>query len=232
MQSVKRLDRLVLFEIVWDKASACWLSIAKSCFSTLFICLTLFGAANVNATFCPEYTGRGLDYTNPENQGRLDSIADVHFTEDVRMLRRGSTTYLARDIEYLLNWSPNHHQALAALTRLALREGKTTPDRARVDLECRFLWARKTQPRDAMVLVIQGSYYSRAGRFEEAKKTLKEAARMAPENPEINYNLGLALYNLEDYESARSYARKAYNGGYPLPGLRNMLERAGYPLSD
>lgn len=198
----------------------------------ILICFLLFLSANVNAAFCSEYTGRGLDYTNPKSRGHIAHVEKVHFTADVRMLRKGSTGYIIDDLEYMLNVSPNHHQALDSLTRLALREGKTRPKRAEVDLECRFLWAKQIQPKDAMVPVIQGVYYYRAGRTDEAKKHLETAAKLAPENPEVNYNLGLALYKMEDYESARSYARKAYKGGYPLPGLRNMLERAGYPLSD
>lgn len=232
MRSVSGLNILEIFRFLRNEEKAHWLLIEASLFSLLIIFFLSILSFDVNAAFCPEYKGRGLDYIDPKNRKTISEIEGVHFTSDVRLLRKGSTGYLVQDLEYMLNVSPNHHHALDSFTKLALREGKTLPRRASVDIECRFLWAEQKQPRDAMVPVIRGVYYYRAGRPEEAKKYLEKAARLAPDNPEVNYNLGLALYKMEDYENARSHAKKAYKGGYPLPGLRNMLERAGYPLSD
>jgi tetratricopeptide (TPR) repeat protein len=45
-----------------------------------------------------------------------------------------------------------------------------------------------------------------------------------------NYLLGLLFADLLDFEAAREHARKAYELGYPLPGLRDRLAKAGYPL--
>ncbi|WP_201245122.1 tetratricopeptide repeat protein [Halochromatium salexigens] len=199
---------------------------------TLLVGSLLFASISVNAAVCPEFSGRGLDYTNPKDRKRLGLVEKFHFTEDVRSLRKGASSYLIDDLEYVLNFFPNHHPALNALARLVIREGTPLPPHADANIECRFRWAEQAQPMDAMVPVIQGVYYSRVGRPEDAKTALEKAVKLAPDNPEVNYNLGLALYDLEEYEGARSYARKAYRGGYPLPGLRNMLERAGYPLSD
>ena len=47
---------------------------------------------------------------------------------------------------------------------------------------------------------------------------------------EIAYFLGLVLFDMKDYERAREYASRAYEIGYPLPGLRDKLARAGYAL--
>ena len=184
------------------------------------------------ASWCPEFTGRGLDYNEMKNRARLDVVERVHFTEDVRTLRRGATSYLARDIEFVLNSFPNHPQALDALSRLAVREGATQPGRARVDIECRFQWAIQRNPQDAMVRVIRGIYYHRVGRHNDAREQLRIAVELAPENPEVHYNLGLILLQLRDFENARIHAAEAYSRSYPLPGLRNMLDRAGYPLED
>ncbi|MEA3642642.1 MAG: hypothetical protein VBE63_22260, partial [Lamprobacter sp.] len=73
-------------------------------------------------------------------------------------------------------------------------------------------------------------YYYRANRLPESKKYLEKAVSMAPENAEINYNLGLTLFALGEFDSARMRARKAYKLGYPLPGLRNKLSEKGYTL--
>ena len=174
-----------------------------------------------------------FDYTNRAHTDKyLKVVEKHHFTEDVRTLRRGATSYLINDLEYVLNWFPNHHQALNSLTRLAAREGTTRPLRSHVDIECRFQWAHDIAPDDAMVYVIKGLYYARTDRNEEARSVLQQAVDMAPKHPEIHYNLGLVLFRLKDYETARIHAEKAYELGYPLPGLKNMLEEAGYSLSD
>jgi Flp pilus assembly protein TadD len=47
---------------------------------------------------------------------------------------------------------------------------------------------------------------------------------------EIQYNLGLVLLELGDISEAQVRARKAYELGYPLPGLRNKLKRMGHPI--
>ena len=191
-----------------------------------------FTAPAQEAFWCPEFTGTGLDYNDMQNRGRLNVVERVHFTEDVRTLRRGATSYLARDIEFVLNVFPNHPQALDALSRLAVREGASQPGRARADIECRFQWAIERNPQDAMVRVIRGIYYHRVGRHNDAREQLRIAVELAPENPEVHYNLGLVLVQLRDFENARIHAAEAYSRGYPLPGLRNLLSRAGHPLDD
>ena len=50
------------------------------------------------------------------------------------------------------------------------------------------------------------------------------------QSPELKYFLGLVLFDMKDFEGAKENARLAYELGYPLPGLRDKLARAGYPL--
>ena len=184
------------------------------------------------AFWCPEFTGGGFDYNDMQRRGRLNIVEQVHFTEDVRTLRRGATSYLVQDIEFVLNVFPNHPQALDALSRLAVREGVSQPSRARASIECRFQWAVQRNPQDAIVRAIRGVHYHRIGRHNDAKEQLRIAVELAPENPEVHYNLGLVLVQLQDFENARIHAAEAYSRGYPLPGLRNLLSRAGHPLDD
>lgn len=44
---------------------------------------------------------------------------------------------------------------------------------------------------------------------------------------EIHYTLGLVLFDMKQYEAAAEHARRAYDLGYPLPGLRRKLATAG-----
>lgn len=50
------------------------------------------------------------------------------------------------------------------------------------------------------------------------------------ESAEIQYFLGLALLKLKDFDNAKLHAKRAYELGYPLPGLRRKLAAAGHPL--
>lgn len=73
--------------------------------------------------------------------------------------------------------------------------------------------------------------YRDAKRYAEARDVLLDADRVTGgESSEINYFLGLILCDMKDYAAARPYAAKAYALGYPLPGLRDRLARAGFPL--
>jgi tetratricopeptide (TPR) repeat protein len=50
------------------------------------------------------------------------------------------------------------------------------------------------------------------------------------QSAEISHFLALLLLQQGRYEESRKFARQAYANGYPLPGLRDRLARAGYPL--
>ena len=198
------------------------------------VLLMLLAPLSVEAqtqTWCGDLPRQALDYMDPEQRARfIGMVESFHFTDDVRSLRRGATGYIENDLDYVLNYYPNHHAALDALSRLAVREGSPQPGRARHNIECRFQWAEQVNPRDAMVPLIQGLYYHRLGQNDTAREHLQRAVQLAPNSPEVQYNLGLVLFRLGDYTAARTHARRAYSLGYPLPGLRNLLADAGYPL--
>ncbi|MFK8053410.1 MAG: hypothetical protein AB8F65_10600 [Woeseiaceae bacterium] len=52
------------------------------------------------------------------------------------------------------------------------------------------------------------------------------------ESAELHYFTGLALAKRKQYEEAKQHAIQAYRLGYPLPGLKRRLARAGYRLTD
>ena len=172
------------------------------------------------------------DYLDPKNKAYINTVENAHFNEDVRQLRGGArpSGSLVGDLEYTLNWFPNHHQALDTLVRLAIREQSPSPLGAR-HIECRFQWAKQANPRDGMVAFIQARYRYELGDYEQTEKLLKQAARLSPQDANVQYNIGLIYFRMEDYEAARSHARSAYNLGFPLTGLRKMLHDAGFSLN-
>jgi tetratricopeptide (TPR) repeat protein len=82
-----------------------------------------------------------------------------------------------------------------------------------------------------------GAYVGKAmvlrdqGKLDAALATLK-AGETATEgkSSEVHHFTAVLLMQQKRYEEAREHARQAYALGYPLPGLRNNLARAGYPL--
>jgi Flp pilus assembly protein TadD len=75
--------------------------------------------------------------------------------------------------------------------------------------------------------MIYGNHLLKTGQTDRATEQLKEAVSLQPDNATINYNLGLLYMQRKNYEEARAYAKKAYELGFPLPGLKNQLIQAG-----
>lgn len=50
------------------------------------------------------------------------------------------------------------------------------------------------------------------------------------ESRELEYHLGLALFDTGQHDAARVHARRAYALGFPLPALRERLAAAGFPV--
>jgi len=128
---------------------------------------------------------------------------------------------------YTLNVFPNHHRALMALIKLAKKEKTNFPLDMGFSVECRFDRAERFAPEDAMVKSLHGIYLMQKGQNQEGAEKLKEALELAGDNASIHYNLGLAYFDLKDYDKALASAHKAYQQGFQFPGLRNRLERVG-----
>jgi len=178
---------------------------------------------------CPAYVKHetGGDYTNPDDRQRLTVIEQFHFTPDVESLTRGASGPLGGDISYTLEHFPNHHRALAAMAKLAIRDKNRKPPGARYVVECYFDRALRYRPNDARVRSLFGSYLLALGQADAALEQLEQAAVLEPENPTSHYNLGLLYLKKKEYDKARASAEKAYSLGFPLPGLKNKLIEAG-----
>lgn len=192
-------------------------------------------AASINlhaAPHCGELDPPGsygpYDYTNPEDKTtKLPIVEQHHFGPDVEKLIKGSTGLVGADLSYTLIAFPNHHRALAAMGKLALKEKTPKPNGARYSIHCYFDRAIRFKPSDSAVRVIYSNHLLKMGKSNEALEQLKEAINLQPDNPAINYNLGLLYMQKKDYEQAKTYAKKAYGLGFPLPGLKNKLVEAG-----
>ncbi len=158
----------------------------------------------------------------------LQRVEAYHFTPNVEALVRGeSTTNIEGDLAYTIRAWPNHHRALNSLIKYyfrQVRKGEST----HLPPECWFQRAINFSPRDASTYTLYGIFLHQKGLYPAAKEQYENALNIKPDHPEIQYNYALLLVEMENYEEALVFAKKAYGAGYPLPGLKNKLTELGY----
>jgi hypothetical protein len=168
-----------------------------------------------------------FDYrTAPMNERK--TVESFHFTREVENLTRGNTTSTpAGDIDYTLRAFPNHHRALRAMMNAGLKAKTEKPSGSRYTISCWFERAIVFAPDDGTVYMLYGTYLLRRGNAEAAIRRFNQAQEFSSGDANLEYNLGLAYFSAKDYEKALQHAHEAYRLGFPLPGLRDMLDRAG-----
>lgn len=178
---------------------------------------------------CPSYVRHdpGGDYNDPTDKQGLEVVEHFHFTPAVESLAHGATGPLGGDISYTLEHFPNHPRALAALAKLGRRDKSAQPYGARYSIVCFFERAIRFVPNDARVRSVYGAYLLGGGDQAGAMAQLLEAARLEPQDPTTNYNLGLMYMKKREYAKALPYAQKAYAKKFPLQGLKRQLIEAG-----
>ncbi|WP_405242479.1 tetratricopeptide repeat protein [Lentisalinibacter salinarum] len=166
-----------------------------------------------------------FDYTNAEHRReKLPIVERFHFNDEVFRLERGLTSgNPTGDIAYTLHAFPNHHRALDAMARLHRKHQTEKLPGARYSLACYFDRARRMAPHDATIPMLQGIHFFKTGRMDQAEISFQVALDLAPNSAEIHYNLGLLYIREGNFEYAREHAVRAYELGFPLPGLRRKL---------
>lgn len=198
----------------------------------LYICLSvsapLASAQAYSACGNLENAYGPYDYRNQAFAKNLKLVEIAHFTAKVESLVAGNTsTRPGHDLDYTLRAFPNHHRALYAMARYQMRFPGRRPPEANYTAECYFERAIRFAPDDETVRMLRGIYHAKIGDNEEALKDYMDALRIAPDSSQIHYNIGLLYVKLKKFEQARVHARRAYDLGFPLPGLRDQLKRVG-----
>ena len=191
----------------------------------VFLCSGVVHAASVCGS--PRDAGGYGPYDYRTNKDKLKMVEDFHFTPEVETLRHGKTGLVGGDLSYTLTVFPNHHRALMSFVNLVFKEKKAQPDGAHFTVDCYFERAETFTPDDPMVKVIHGIYLIRAKKPKDAVAILEEAAAIAGDDPNVNYNLALGLIDVGRADEAVKYAQVAYAAGFPLPGLKNKLKALG-----
>ena len=163
------------------------------------------------------------DYRDSDIRNTLKMVESHHFTKEVEQLIAGATGLIGKDLDFVLKAFPNHHRALDAMSRLSLRDKMPQPSGAGYTALCYFERAVRFRPDDAMVRSIFSSHLFKINKLDLALEQLLFAAEIEPDNPTTSYNLGLLYLKKKDYDKSLFYAKKAYERGFPLQGLRNQL---------
>lgn len=204
--------------------------------SAILVCVTIFVAlpavalaAAENEFLCgPLANAYGpFDYrTATPDQRTL--VEGAHFTREVETLVRGTTSHQpGGDINYTLRAFPNHPRALKSMMDLEFRKKADRPPGSRWPVWCYFDRAIRFTPEDPQVRMLYGLYLHKKGDVARAIAQLETARELAGDNANLHYNLGLAYFDLRDFDKSLAHAHRAYAMGFPLDGLRNKLKRAG-----
>jgi tetratricopeptide (TPR) repeat protein len=152
----------------------------------------------------------------------------AHFSHENELLIRGtSTPKPGPDLDYTLRAFPNHARALKSMVDLRFRDKDNPPYGMRYTAECWFNRAIRFAPDDGQVRMVYGIFLLRNGEKADAVQQLEIARASGLASANFQYNLGLAYFQVGDYEKARSQAYKAKELGFELEGLKNMLTRVG-----
>ncbi len=172
-----------------------------------------------------------MDYLDPTEsvQHHIRGMERNHLNSNVENLIHGqSTAAPGGDLKFLIAIVPNHHRALQALMRLALRDKtEMPPESGPLTVRCWMHRATLFNPNDGRPFLILGIYTARLGDYRGAVKYLERADQLLPSDMNVDYNLGLVYFELKDYTKSLERAKRAYAEGFPLPGLRQKLAQAG-----
>ena len=157
----------------------------------------------------------------------LEVVEVNHFTPEVERLDSGITGTPIDDIAYTIMAWPNHHRALHSAVRYRMMFWEWPADSEAPPAECQLQRAIAFSPQDPVPYMMYGLLLHKAKQYDKALLPYRAALRLRPEDILTQYNMGLTLVELQQYEEAVKMAKSAYTAGMPLPGLKNKLIAAG-----
>jgi tetratricopeptide (TPR) repeat protein len=155
------------------------------------------------------------------SQRQLQTVEQYHLGKAIANIEGEKWALAIGECDFILRYFPDHPQALDLMGRAA--ESMGTPETA----EAYFERAMSLFPSSATTYAAHGTFKYRLGELEDAVAAYKKSIELVPGYAEAHYNLGLAYVELRELAKANAHAQAAYRLGYPLAGLRQILERSG-----
>jgi hypothetical protein len=156
----------------------------------------------------------------------LNLVETYHYFPEIQRLE-GHRFAVGDNLDYTLRAIPNHPGALRTISRFSVLVGKPQVPGARRTVDCYFARAIELAPDDPAPHMIYGVHLLKMTKVQGAIDELKRATELGSQDPNIDYNLGLAYVELRQYDKAKEHAKLAYARDFPLPGLRDKLTKAG-----
>lgn len=196
-----------------DAATSC----RAACRRLLLLCAcgVFVGAADAQPVNNDYYANRGT--------ALLEMVERYHLGPGEEKMRAKHYQSAYGDFRFILNYFPNHPQALLLMAQLC----ETWKSPTCVSSEY-FDAALARNPTTPTTYVAYGIYLLRAHQPAAAIKQLNHAIELAPDSLNAHYNIALAYIDIHEYDLANEHARKAYDLGATLPGLRDRLKREGH----
>ncbi|EAR21146.1 tetratricopeptide repeat protein [Nitrococcus mobilis] len=150
----------------------------------------------------------------------IKNVLGYHIKPAEEGLKAGNWTKAEGNIGFILNYFPNHPEGLKLALAYAAKSGH---DRFALD---RIKKALDINPKIAWTHLVYGVYLHRHNDLAAAEREYRKATELDTDLADAYYNLGLLLVDAGNIADAKKAAQKAYNLGYPLPGLRLKLQKA------
>ena len=169
------------------------------------------------------------DYrTKGQHAVKFQTIEGAHFPAHVEQLIRGnSTANVGGDIDYTLRAIPNHHRALVSVVNLGAREKTPQPKGMQYSIYCYFDRAVRYTPDEIVVRLLFAQYLGKQNRQADALAQVEAARSLAGDSGLSQYNIGLVLAEMKQYDEALVQAHKAMALGFTRTALKEQLVAAG-----
>jgi len=158
-------------------------------------------------------------------------VEDAHFTPRVENLigaqSGGMVGPPGADLSYTLRAFPNNHRALVSVIRYGEKFKTETPPGLQYPVECYFERAIRFAPDDVIVRIIYSTFLTKKSRPQEAVKQLQVSSGLAGDNPFTHFNIGLAYFDLKEYDLALRSAHRALALGFERTDLQDKLKSVG-----
>jgi tetratricopeptide (TPR) repeat protein len=167
------------------------------------------------------------DYYHPgtttDEKADWENAHKFHLGPALAAMKRGDWKVARDNLQFILYVFPNSPQALNSISELCVDKWKS----AHCDADAWFEKAIAVNPDVATTWTLLGIHLQRKKRPSEAIQHFQHALKLNPNDLNAHYNMGLAYFDLKEYDKANEQAQISYALGAPLPGLRNLLKRSG-----
>jgi len=184
--------------------------------------------AQASPTVCGSLDNQGngpFDYR--VDRDKLKVVEGFHFTPRVEALISGQSAPIAMDLDFVLRAFPNHHRALIAMSRLGVRTKSLTPPQSPRSVDCYFERALRFRRDDAVARMLFASYLRDINRLPDALREVEQAIEIGRDNAFTQYNAGLLLAEMGQFDRALLQAHRAQAMGFTRPELKAKLQAVG-----